>query len=119
MPEEPEEEEGAPRFRDKPIEVSLYENHEDVGLTPAFEGQTSSISREGLGVRVNPKGDFKSVSSEELEGMKFVIQFHTAVQDSPTPVGEVEMVGDSHDMRYKIYLGFTLEEDFPLHDIFR
>ncbi len=116
---EEEKQEGSPRFRNKPLEVSLYEHEDDVNYTPVFEGQTSSISREGVGVRVNPRGKYKSIDREELEGKKFIIKFHTAVRSAPTPTGTVEMVGESHDMRYKTYLGFTFEEQLPLHNIFR
>ncbi len=113
-----EEAKSAPRFRNKPIEVSLFENDEKLDShSPCFEGQTSSVSKAGVGVRVNPIGKYKRVKHEELEGETFIIKFHTAARKVPTVEGEVQMVGESHDMRYRVYLGFIFDGEFPLFNI--
>ncbi|MGM0380928.1 MAG: hypothetical protein ACQEP7_02985 [bacterium] len=109
---------GAPRFRQKPLEVTLYKSREDVNYTPAFEGQTSSVSRMGVGVRVDGTGQFKSIDPEELEGDHFIIQFHTGHRELPTVRGKCTMVGRSEDMRYKHYLGFEFEEELALQELF-
>ncbi len=117
MSEKEENKDGAPRFRNRPIEVSLYENEEDVGFDPVFEGQTSSISREGVGVRVNPRRGYKNVSPRELKGQEFILQFHTGSRNVPNARGICTMVGESEDLRYKIYMGFEFEEELSLLEL--
>ncbi|GEM_PF-4778240 len=113
-----EEAKKAPRFRNKPIEVSLFEDDEALDShTPCFEGQTSSVSRAGVGVRVNGIGKYRRIDYEELKGETFIIKFHTPGRKVPTAEGEVQMVGDSHDMRYRVYLGFIFDGEFPLFNI--
>ncbi|MFP4687872.1 MAG: hypothetical protein ACLFN5_07190 [bacterium] len=109
-----EKTEGAPRFRSRPIEVSLYETEEQVGYNPVFEGQTSSISRQGVGVRVNPRGGYKRVKPRDLMDKEFVVQFHTGAKNVPNASGVCTMVGESKDMRYKLYMGFEFEKELPL-----
>ncbi len=109
---------GAPRFRQKPLEVTLYKSQDDINYSPAFEGQTSSVSREGVGVRVDPVGRFKTVNIDELKGKRFLIQFHTGQKELPVVRGECTMVGRSEDMRYKHYLGFEFEEQLSLRELF-
>jgi len=108
-----------PRFRQKTLEVTVYSLSEDVDHTPAFEGQTSSVSREGVGVRVDPVGEFKFVNPKKFKGKKFIIQFHTGQQDLPSGRGKCTMIGPSEDLRYKYYLGFEFEEDLPLQELFK
>lgn len=118
MSEEDDAENSAPRFRQRSLAVTLYEAQGDVNYKPAFEGQTSSISREGVGVRVDPVGKFKSVTPQKIKGKEFIIQFHTGHQDLPTARGECTMIGRSEDMRYKFYFGFEFEEELALQELF-
>jgi hypothetical protein len=109
-----ENNEGAPRFRNRPIEVSLYEEQDQVGYNPVFEGQTSSISRQGVGVRVNPRRKYQNIDRENLKGREFILQFHTGSRNIPNAQGICTMVGESKDLRYKIYMGFEFEEEMSL-----
>ena len=115
---EDESQSDTPRFRQRALEVTVYKSKDDINYTPAFEGQTSSVSREGVGVRVDSVGRFKSKDPEELKGKNFYIQFHTGQRELPVVRGECTMVGRSEDMRYKHYLGFEFIEELSLQELF-
>ncbi|MFB6355535.1 MAG: hypothetical protein ABEJ65_03350 [bacterium] len=111
---DPEE---TPRFRGKPIQVSLYESKDDVGFTAAFVGETSSVSRKGVGVRVDPKRFRIPKQLDELEGETFLVEFHIPGMSDRVPRGNVEMAGKSEDPRYRIYLGMTFESEFDIDSL--
>lgn len=101
------------RFRKKSLQVSLCYTREDLGVSPDFEGETTSVSRLGMGARVNPVGRYLD-NPEELEGETLYVKFHVPWADVIRPEATVEMVGDSDDTRFRLYLGLTFSSEINL-----
>lgn len=113
----PDEQDGADnvfRFRKKSLQVSLCFEREDLGIAPDYEGETSSVSRLGMGARVDPAGPGVPIAPEEIEGETLFVSFHVPWADTIRPKAHVEMVGDSEDHRFRLYLGLTFEEEINL-----
>jgi hypothetical protein len=114
-PEEPEDRDADNvfRFRKKSLQVSLSFEREDIGIAPDYEGETSSVSRLGMGARVDPVGQ-SPMDPQELEDEILFVWFHVPWADTIQPRATVEMVGESEDHRYRLYLGLTFHEEINL-----
>ena len=105
------------RFRKKPIQISLFLKEENIGIVADFEGETSSISRLGMGARVDACSmQAKDIEDdlEVLEGSSLYVEFHVPWTQPEQTLAHVEMVGPSKDARFRNYIGMTFEREVNL-----
>lgn len=105
------------RFRKKPLQVSLYFSEEDVGIAADFEGETSSVSRQGMDVRVDHVSmEARDIESDHirLENQIFHVRFHVPWGKSIRPRARVEMVGSSEDPRFRTYIRMSFLSEINL-----